>query len=89
MRDSRAAVSWIIVIVVPISIRFRMSNGIRYRDILRNGDGVYLRRVAVVHWRLIVRIVVSSIRGGMVVVRRVVVVGVVIVWIVTSRGVGD
>lgn len=50
---------------------------------------MYLWRVAVVHWRLVVWVVVSTIRGGMVVVRRIVVVGIDVVRVVTLRGVGD
>ena len=62
-----------------------MNDRVRHGD--RDRDGVKLRWMTVVDWRLIVGVVVASVRGGMVVVRRVVVVRVVVVWIWTSRGV--
>lgn len=62
-----------------------MNDRVRHGD--RDRDGVNLRWMTVVDWRLVVGVVVASIRGGMVVVRRVVVVWVVVIWIWTSRGV--
>jgi len=81
--------SRIIVVVVSIRIsnRLLMDDWVRYGDILRNGDGVNLCRVAVV--RLVARVVVSSVGSWMVVVGRVCVVGIVVVWVWTSGGVGD
>ena len=87
MRNRRAAMSRIVIVVVAIPIRNRLLVNDRVRHGDRDRDGVKLRWMTVVDWRLIVGVVVASVRGGMVVVRRVVVVRVVVVWIWTSRGV--
>jgi hypothetical protein len=64
-----------------------MDDWVGHRD--RDRDCVYLRRVTNVNRRLVVGIVVTSVRGGVVVVGRVVVVEVVVVWVVVSWGVGN
>lgn len=93
MRNRSAAMSRIVIVVVAIPIRNRLLVNDRVRHGNGDRDGVYLRRVAVVDWRLVVGVVVASIWGGMVVVGRVVgrvvVVWVVVVWVGTSRGVRD
>ena len=89
MRDRRATMSWFLVVVVAIRIsnRLLMDDWVGHRD--RDRDRVDLRRVTNVDRRLVVGVVVASVRGGVVVVGRVVVVWVVVVWVVVSWGVGD